>query len=71
MSATSVAILIFLIIAVIFFVWCVIGILKMFFYALAPRQTYSRSSNAGSYPNGADEPDGSSYAEVHGDVRLE
>jgi hypothetical protein len=71
MSGTTVAIIIFLIIAVIYFFWCAIGLLKIFFRALTMRTPYSRSSNSRSYPNGADEPDGSSYAEVHGNVRLE
>ncbi len=36
-----------------------------------PREGARRSTSTGYFTDGADEPDGSSYAVVHGDVRLE
>lgn len=36
-----------------------------------PQEGAHRSTSTSYYADGADEPDGSSYAVVHGDVRLE
>ena len=59
---------VFLLLLVGLFVWFCIGILKFFVHAV----TYDyRPANTTPDPDGADEPDGSSYSEVHGEVRLD
>lgn len=58
----------FLLVFVGLIVWFCIGLLKFLFRAMT--STVSSSSSA-QYPEGADEPDGSSYSEVHGEVRLD
>jgi hypothetical protein len=68
--------------ALIALVWSLFRILRSIYEeSRVPtyRSTHSESTRSesthfwgdGSYPDGADEPDGSSYAVVHGDVRLE
>jgi hypothetical protein len=58
----------FLFLLVGLFVWfCIIGF--MFFYKILT--TPMSSSSAAQYPAGADEPDGSSYSVVNGQVRLD
>jgi len=50
------------------FVWFCIGCLKFFYKILT---TPMGSLSAAEYPDGADEPDGSSYSVVDGQVRLD
>jgi hypothetical protein len=58
----------FLFVLVGLFVWfCIIGF--MFFCKILT--TPMGSSSAAQYPDGADEPDGSSYSVVNGQVRLD
>jgi hypothetical protein len=65
------------ILAIFALVWALVKLLKdAYVEAKAPtywlpEQGTRRSSLSGYYAAGADEPDGSSYAVVHGDVRLE
>jgi hypothetical protein len=50
------------------FVWFCISCLKFFYKILT---TPMGSSSAAEYPDGPDEPDGSSYSVVNGQVRLD
>ncbi|MBK5237482.1 MAG: hypothetical protein JJE28_00020 [Actinomycetales bacterium] len=68
MAVGTVFIWAFLFLCVGFLVWFCIGLLKFFVRAV----TYTaRPSSTTKYPDGADEPDGSSYSEVRGEVRLD
>jgi hypothetical protein len=65
------------ILAIFALVWALVRVMKSA-YAEAQAPTYwltqpgaRRSSSSCYYADGADEPDCSSYAVVHGDVRLE
>ncbi len=50
------------------FVWFCVSCLRFLFRVMSsPMNT----SGAAQYPNGADEPDGSSYSVVRGEVRLD
>ena len=50
------------------FVWFCIGCLRFIFRIMSSPMN---SSGAAQYPDGADEPDGSSYSVVNGQVRLD
>jgi hypothetical protein len=50
------------------FVWFCVVCLRFLFRVMSSPMN---SSGAAQYPNGADEPDGSSYSVVRGDVRLD
>jgi hypothetical protein len=55
-------------VGVAFLIWFFFEMLRFLLHAV----TYQgRPSSSSRYPDGADEPDGSSYAEVNGEVRLE
>jgi len=65
------------ILAIFALVWALVKLLKdAYLEAKAPKYWLPehgarRSTLSGYFADGADEPDGSSYAVVHGDVRLE
>ena len=60
----------FLLLLVGFFIWFCVGLVKLFFHMIFGGQSTPRA-RAAEYPDGADEPDGSSYSVVNGEVRLE
>jgi hypothetical protein len=68
MDAGAIVTSIIMLVAVAFIVWFSIGLLKVLFRVIT---TPTNSESSASYPSGADEPDGSSYSEVHGDERLD
>ena len=68
MDAGTVVTSVILLIVLGLFVWFCIGVLKFFFRAIS---TPMNTGSAAQYPNGADEPDGSSYSVVDGEVRLD
>ena len=62
----------FLLLVFVFFIWCCIGLVKIVFRAMtSPWFSASPVRDRVRYPAGADEPDGSSYSEVNGEVRLD
>jgi hypothetical protein len=65
------------ILAIFTLVWALVKVLKEAYVQAKgltywlPEQGARRATSSGYFADGADEPDGSSYAVVHGDVRLE